>query len=558
MMGAVWVALILIVACLALLVSGRIPAVLVLAGTLTVAAVLQIAPSSALLSGLSSTAVVTIGAMLIVAQGVAATGVVSRLSVWLLGGARSAGSGLVRLLPPVAVLSSLVNNTPVVALSIPAVLELQESRGIAARRMLLPLAYAATLGGTLTLIGTSSNLISASIAGDAGIDIGMLTFLPVALPAVLLGIVLLCLVGPRLLSRGEPAGDADREWRVRLVVPVGSPLGGHPAERFNLARTPQLELLTISRAVQELPVDSVIEEGDVLVFAATQAAIPTLWRNPLIGPSGTRLYQATVAPGFQGTLTDLGLAADVDVVAAPVSGPFDRTPARAGTVVFIATHEPEQAESSEPIGMVAPAGERSPRPEKTWPALLVFGAVVVLASSGLLPVEWVAVGGAIAMVAVRALTPRAAARALDWNLLGITAGSIGLGVIFVESGLAGEVADAVARLTGGATLASLALLAGAALLFTNIVTNSAAAAMMVPLGLDVAAANGLPALPVVVLVAVCVSFGFINPIATTTNVMVQAPGGYRLRSYARLGGLLTLLVAAAAVGATWAWIGLID
>jgi di/tricarboxylate transporter len=82
--------------------------------------------------------------------------------------------------------------------------------------------------------------------------------------------------------------------------------------------------------------------------------------------------------------------------------------------------------------------------------------------------------------------------------------------------------------------------------------------MMVPLGLDVAATNGLPALPVVVLVAVCVSFGFINPIATTTNVMVQAPGGYRLRSYARLGGLLTVLVAAAAVGMTWAWIAIID
>lgn len=557
-MDAVWVALVLIVVCLALLVSGRVPAVLVLAGTLTIAAVLEIAPSSALLSGLSSTAVVTIGAMLIVAQGVAATGVVSRLSVWLLGGARTAGSGLVRLLPPVAVLSSLVNNTPVVALSIPAVLELQESRGIAARRMLLPLAYAATLGGTLTLIGTSSNLISASIASQAGIEIGMLTFLPVALPAVILGVVLLVLAGPRMLSRGSSTTDTDRAWRVCLLVPAGSALSGQRAEHFNLASTPQVELLAIVRDGEELPADSVIAEGDVLVFAATQSAIQTLWRNPLIGPSGTRLYEATVAPGFQGTFADLAHAADVDVIAAPVAGSFEETAARAGTVVYIATHHPDQVERSEPIGVVTTAGERSPRPEKTWPALAVFGAVVVLASSGLLPVEWVAVGGAIAMVAVGALTARAAARALDWNLLGITAGSIGLGVIFVESGLAGEVADGVSRLTGGGTLLSLLLLAGAALLFTNIVTNSAAAAMMVPLGLDVAAANGLPALPVVVLVAVCVSFGFINPIATTTNVMVQAPGGYRLMSYVRLGSVLTVLVALVAVAMTWGWIALID
>jgi di/tricarboxylate transporter len=454
----------------------------------------------------------------------------------------------------VAVLSSLVNNTPVVALSIPAVLELQDSRGIAARRMLLPLAYAATLGGTLTLIGTSSNLISASIAGDAGIDIGMLTFLPVALPAVALGIVLLWLVGPRMLSRGDRTVDTDRNWRVRLVVPRGSALAGHAAERFNLARTPQVELLAVTRSGEHLPPDALIEHGDVLLFAATQAAIPTLWRNPLIGPPGTRLYQATVAPGFQGTLIDLGHAADVDVVAAPATEDFEDAPARAGTVLFIATHEPDQVERTEPIGIITAAGERSPRPEKTWPALLVFAAVVLLASSGLLPVEWVAVGGAIGMVAVRALTPRAAARALDWNLLGITAGSIGLGVIFVESGLAGAVADGVARLTGGGTLASLALLAVAALMFTNIVTASAAAAMMVPLGLDVAATNGLPALPVVVLVAVCVSFGFINPIATSTNVMVMAPGGYRMRSFARLGGLLTVLVAVVAVAMTWAWI----
>lgn len=553
-----WVALILIVVCLALLVSGRVPAVLVLAGTLTIAAVLEIAPSSALLSGLSSTAVVTIGAMLIVAQGVASTGIVSRLSVWLLGGVQSAGSGLIRLLPPVAVLSSLVNNTPVVALSIPAVLELQESRGIAARRMLLPLAYAATLGGTLTLIGTSSNLISASIAGDAGIEITMLTFLPVALPAVVLGVLLLWLVGPRLLSRGTSTTDADREWRVRLVVPAGSALSGQQAERFNLASTPQIELLTIVRDGEELPVDSVIAGGDALVFAATQAAIQTLWRNPMIGPSGTRLYEATIAPGFQGTLADLERTADIDVVAAPVTESFEETAALAGTVVYIATHHPDQVEGSEPIGVVTTAGDRSPRPEKTWPAMLVFGAVILLASSGLLPVEWVAVGGAIAMVAVGALTARAAARALDWNLLGITAGSIGLGVIFVESGLAGRVADGVSSLTGGGTVPTLLLLAAAALLFTNVVTNSAAAAMMVPLGLDVAASTGLPALPVVVLVAVCVSFGFINPIATTTNVMVQAPGGYRLRSYARLGSLLTVLVAVVAVAMTWAWIALID
>ena len=150
------VASLLILGCLIALASGRVPPVLAFAATLTLAGLLGVAPSSELLSGLSSTGVVTVAAMLVVAAGVVHTGIVSRATRRILGSASNLQQSLIRLLFPVGFASSLMNNTPIIAMTIPAAQELEQTRGIPARRVLMPIAFAAALGGTITLIGTSS------------------------------------------------------------------------------------------------------------------------------------------------------------------------------------------------------------------------------------------------------------------------------------------------------------------------------------------------------------------------------------------------------------------
>jgi Na+/H+ antiporter NhaD/arsenite permease-like protein len=200
--------------------SGKVPAVLALATGLAVGGMLRLAPVSALFAGLSNGGVITVAGMLVVAKGVVKTGVIARVTWRLLATVTTAAQAMRRLIVPAGVASALMNTTPLVAMLVPATRQLQQTRDIPARVVLLPIAHATTLVGSVTLIGTSSNLLIAGIASDDGVHVSMLSFAPVALPVCLVGWVLPLLAAPRML-RGE--GDKEpglQPWRVE--VPIAS------------------------------------------------------------------------------------------------------------------------------------------------------------------------------------------------------------------------------------------------------------------------------------------------------------------------------------------------
>ena len=212
------IAAVVVVATLAAMASGKVPAVLALATGLAVGGILQLAPVSALFAGLSNGGVITVAGMLVVAKGVVKTGVIARATWRLLATVTTAAQAMRRLIVPVGVASALMNTTPLVAMLIPATRQLQQTRDVPAREVLLPIAHATTLVGSVTLIGTSSNLLIAGIAADDGVHVSMLSFAPVALPVCLVGWVLLLLAAPRML-RGE--GDKEpglQPWRVEVRV----------------------------------------------------------------------------------------------------------------------------------------------------------------------------------------------------------------------------------------------------------------------------------------------------------------------------------------------------
>ncbi len=196
------VAAIIVAVTLVVIVSGRAPAVLALICALLVAGFIGIATPAELFAGFSNGGVITIAAMLVIAKGVFYTGVVSRVTFRLLHGVTSVRQALVRLIPPVGVLSGLINTTPIMAMLIPASKELEQQNGVPARAVLLPIAHATTLAGSATLIGTSSNLLIAGIADTYGVELSMFSFVPVAVPVALAGWAVLLLTAP-LLSRGE-------------------------------------------------------------------------------------------------------------------------------------------------------------------------------------------------------------------------------------------------------------------------------------------------------------------------------------------------------------------
>ncbi|MGE0296375.1 MAG: SLC13 family permease [Pseudonocardia sp.] len=544
-------AAVVVVATLAAMTSGRVPAVLALATGLAVAGGLRLAPVSALFVGLSNGGVITVAGMLVIAKGVVKTGAITQVTWRLLATVTNAAQALRRLIVPVGVASALMNTTPLVAMLVPATRQLQQTRDIPAREVLLPIAHATTLVGSVTLIGTSSNLLIAGIAAEDGIDVSMLSFAPVALPVCLVGWVLLLLAAP-LLRKGEAGGEqVVRPWRMEVPIAPGAIAIGRRAADIGIERTQDYLLQAIMRHGEPLPASEVIEEGDQLVFVASEAGVTALWESPRFGLSPKHLYSVSVGPGEHGTLSEFE-DDDLRIIAAQTVRPLDETAAMPGATVFVACWSAEDLARREAFTLWAHAAGRAPQPGMTWTALGVMAAVVVAASFGLAEVELVAFAGAVLMVLSGVLTPRAALRALDWNVLFILAGSVGLGAVVVESGLADVLARSIQQVSAGSMPVVVVVFAVTTTIMTNLVTNAAAASILTPVALGIAARLGLDPLTLLALVATCISFTFINPFSHQTNIMVMAPGGYSGRTFAKFGAPLVVVSLAMSIVVAWA------
>jgi di/tricarboxylate transporter len=531
----IYVASFLVLATLVAMASRRVDPVLALLVALIVAGVLEIAPVRDLASGLSNAGVITVAAMLVIAKGVVQTGVVSRVTRALLSTTTTAQQVLRRLSAPIGVASSLINTTPLVAMLIPATRELEQTRRIPARELLLPLAHVTTLAGSVTLIGTSSNLVIAGIAGQRDVDMTMLSFAPVALPVALVGAAIVYLAAPYLLRGESRDREGDKEWRVEIPVTAPALAEDRRAARLGILQTQEYELAAIQRWGDTVDREAPIEAGDVLVFAATEAGVAALWRSPLFGLSPHRLYAVSVGAEERGTLHDFEQDGAIRIVAARTTKPLHETELIPGDVCFVAANSAGTVERSTGIALWQSAAGRAPQPGKTGIALGVVVAVVVAASFGLVPAELAASGGAVLMVLTGVLTPRSAARALEPRLLAILAGSIGLGAIVVSSGLADSIATGIGDLAGGSTTLVVIVLAVATTAMTNFVTNAATASILTPVAITIAGDLAIDPVTVLALIGTCVSFTFINPFSHQSNVMVMRPGGYTIGSFARFG-----------------------
>jgi di/tricarboxylate transporter len=529
--------------------SGRVDPLLALLVALILAGILGIAPADRLAAGLSNAGVITIAGMLVIAKGIVQTGVVSRATWALLASTSGAQQVLRRLALPTGVASALINTTPLVALLIPAARQLEQTKRIPAREVLLPIAHVTTLAGSVTLIGTSSNLVIAGIAGERGVDMSMLSFAAVALPVAVVGAVVVYVTGPRTL-RGATASTApSREWRVEMPVAAGARAEGRRAAALGIARTQEYELAGIQRWGTMLGPGEQIEAGDLLVFAATEEGIAALWRTPLFGVPAKRLYAVSVSAGEPASLHDFERDGSLRIIAARSDRSLHETELDPGETCYVAGESEEAVGRNPAVALWQTATSRAPQPSKTFVALGVLLCVIVSASFGLVEAEIAASAGAVLMVLTGVMTPRSAARALEPKLLGLLAGSIGLGAIVVESGLADAISDAISDLASG-KLGLVIVLALATTVMTNLVTNAATAAIVTPVALTLAADLGADPVTTLALVGTCVSFTLLNPYSHQSNVMVMGPGGYTGAEFARFGApiLAACLVTVCAAG----------
>ncbi|MGD9531325.1 MAG: SLC13 family permease, partial [Pseudonocardia sp.] len=418
----VYLAAVIVVGTLVAMTSGKVPSVLALGAGLAIAGITGVAPPAALFSGLSNGGVITVAAMLVIAKGIMATGVITRVTWRLLSTVGTARQALRRLALPIGAASALMNTTPIVAMLIPAAKELEQTRQVPAREILLPIAHITTLAGSVTLIGTSSNLLIAGIAAESGVTVRMLSFAPVALPVAVVGAIVIYLTAPRLL-RGEPADTAARmRWRVEIPVSARANARGRTAVELGIATTQQFELRSVERSGEQLDVTTPIEAGDVLIYRATRTGVVALWGSPRFGLAPQRLYAVSVSSTASGSLLDLEDEGGLRVVAARTTEPLSEAPAVPGDTCFVTSPSHEALLDHSGVALWRDVAGRVPQPRNTWIALSILAAVILAASFGLGPVEVMAFAGALLVVLTGVISPRSAARALDWNVLFILAG----------------------------------------------------------------------------------------------------------------------------------------
>ncbi|BBX50346.1 SLC13 family permease [Mycolicibacterium poriferae] len=544
-------AAVIVVVTLIVMTTGRQPAVLALICALVVAGLAGIATPAELFAGLSNGGVITIAAMLVIAKGVLYTGVITRVTYRLLNGVTTATQTLARLVPPVGVASALINTTPIVAMLIPAAKELERQSGVPARGVLLPIAHATTLAGSATLIGTSSNLLIAGIADPAGVELTMFSFVPIAVPVALVGWGVLFLLAPRMLRGATEHKERKLEWRAEIPVARGSNAVGRTAAALGVATTPDFELLEIQRWGEAVDADQPMQADDVLVYRATESGVRTLWASPRFGQAPQDLYMVSISTDEQKSVRDLEVDDNIEVIAAQTSKLLRDAPARPGEMCLVTARSVEKLADNPLVGLWQKVAGKAPQTRKTWIALLILLAVVTSAALNLAPIELIAVTGATLMVVTGVLTPRSAVRALNWNILAIIAGSVGLGVIVVNSGLGDIISSAILSLsTGSAALVVLVIAVGTTIL-TNIVSNAAAAAILTPVALTVADTTGMDPILLLTLIGTCISFTFINPFSHQSNLMVMKPGGYSAATFVRFGIPLILVCVVTAFLVGW-------
>ncbi|WP_313673585.1 SLC13 family permease [Mycolicibacterium sp.] len=547
-------AAIIVVVTLAVIVSGRVPAVLCLICALVVAGFAGIATPGELFAGLSNGGVITIAAMLVIAKGVFYTGVVSRVMYRLLSGVDSVRETLVRLIPPVGVMSALINTTPIMAMLIPATRELEQQSGVPARGVLLPIAHATTLAGSATLIGTSSNLLIAGIAKTYGVHLSMFSFAQVAVPVALAGWVVLLLTAP-LLVRERPEEEApELNWRAEIPLSAGANSIGRTAGELGIGRTPEFELKQIKRVDQKMGLDTALEAGDVLVYQATEDGVRMLWGSPRFGLARQDLFLVSISGDEPTTVQDLEDDEDVMVVAAETTKSLRKTQARPGEMCLVSAPSADVLADHPLVGIWQKVAGKAPQTGKTTAGLIILVGVILASSFGIAPVELIAVTGATLMVVTGVLTPRSAARALNWNILAIIAGSIGLGTIVVKSGLGETISRWIVEVCHGEALLVAVVFAVVTTIVTNVVTNAAAASILTPVAITVAQSAGLNPVILLTLIGTCISLTFLNPIAHQTNLMVMGPGGYSTKTFVRFGIPVTIVALAVGIAVGYAFL----
>lgn len=540
--------------------------------------------TSQALSVFSNPAPLTVGAMFILSHALQKTGAISVIGHFL---SRHSGSSLRSTLfvtgALVAVSSAFVNNTPIVAIFMPVLLGLARSRNIPASKLLIPLSYASIMGGCCTMIGTSTNLIVGGVMREYQIPaLGMFDLAAIGLPLTLIGLAYLTLISPWLIPNRQNitallSEDQRRHHFCHVLVKPGSPLIGQPITKSALMqRQSEFRLLEVrrngARLMQPLP-ETKIRSFDRLLISVTEKNMEKVDDSHLTLNDATRdefgienlstiegsIFEGVVAPhshlidqtvrgiNFRQTYGMLVLA--LHRKGQNVAEGFENHPLQFGDTLLMLGPRHFYDELRAQGDFMFLEDQKTPKTDskKSIWAVLAIASVVALATVTTIPIVTCAIMACVFVAVMGCVKPEEAYHSIDWSILFLIYGMLGVGKAMEETQtaawLARSIIDSAQVLVSPEMLpyVSLAICYFITSMLTEMLSNNATAVVMAPVSINLALGLGVDPTPFAVATMLAASAAFITPIGYQTNTMVYGAGGYRFGDFVKVGIPLNLL-----------------
>ena len=574
-----WLTVFVTVGVLLTLIFSRFTPDMVLMVALTILSVSGVLNAKQALNGFSNEGLITVAAMFVIAAGISATGGVEIVVNRMLGNPKSTRAALFRLVMPLIPLSAFLNNTPVVATMIPAVTRWSKRIGIAPSKLMIPLSYTAILGGTLTLIGTSTNLVLNGqyqvLTGKKGFELFDITWigLPVALVGILFIVIILPLILPDRQSATEQFGDR-KKYTFEVAVANNGPLEGVTIAKAGLRNLHRIYLVEIERhgsIVTAVSSEEKLQGGDRLVFVGETSAIVDILRiNGLVASDNQTpviekdvpercLVEAVVSQNcdsigkairdshFRNRYGAVVLAVARDGEA--IKGNLGSIELQAGDVLLLEARPAfvTRQRVEKDFLLINDLEETRPNHERATLSWVLLLGVIVAATTGLTSMLNAALVGAGLMVLTGCCSVAEAKRSLDMTVLISIAASFALGNALQASGAADFIAQKILSIADGNPWILLALTYVTVSFLTEIITNNAAALLMLPIVLAMTGSQHLNPEPFLFATMMAASASFSTPLGYQTNLMVYGPGGYHFKDFIRVGVPMNIVVGITAI-----------
>ena len=578
-----WLTLVVIVAAAVALARRVAGPDVILLGALAALVAVGVVDAPSAVSGFGNAGLVTVAALFVVVAGLVQTGALRLFVQPLLGRPNGTRRAQARIMLPVAALSALVNNTPIVAMFMPVVTDWARKLGFSPSRLLMPLSYAAILGGTCTLIGTSTNLVVNGMLmareGSAGLALFELAW--VGVPCAVVGIAYVLIASRWLLPDRVPAfseRDDPRQYTVEMLVSPNGPLVGQTIEQAGLRHLPGLYLAEIDRDDEVLAAvspDQRLEANDLLVFVGIVESVVDLRKMPGLEPATSQVFkldaptshrcliEAVVSdscPLLRRSIREGRFRSTYNAVVLAVARNGERLHEKVGDIVLqpgdtllLEAHRSfiDQQRNSRDFYLVSSVADSTPpRHERAWVAVTIVAAMVGVVVTGWMSMLSAALAAAAGMIVTRCCTGGEARSRIDWSVLLVIGAALGLGQAMDASGAARGIAQALLGAVGDQPWVALIVVYALTMALTAFITNNAAAVLMFPIAGAAAGAMDVNVVPFAVAIMLAASNDFATPIGYQTNLMVFGPGGYRFTDYLRFGAPLNALVFAITVTLT--------